>query len=150
MERTLLREKLDSRREQAFDRLRLPIGLGRAVKLAGYSDQFGDITVHLAKEFGFCYGVDRAIDYAYETVHQFPERQIHLLGELIHNPHVNKRMTDMGIAFLYPDSDGQFDFSHLLPLKMSLSCQLLAQRSKTSKISRRLDAFSSIQPVDLY
>ena len=85
------------------------------IRSRGYSDQFGDITVHLAKEFGFCYGVDRAIDYAYETVHQFPERQIHLLGELIHNPHVNKRMTDMGIAFLYPDSDGSFDFSHLTP-----------------------------------
>ncbi len=85
------------------------------IRSRGYTDQFGDITVHLAKEFGFCYGVDRAIDYAYETVHQFPERQIHLLGELIHNPHVNKRMTDMGIAFLYPDSDGSFDFSHLTP-----------------------------------
>ena len=85
------------------------------IRSRGYTDQFGDITVHLAKEFGFCYGVDRAIDYAYETVHQFPERQIHLLGELIHNPHVNKRMTDMGIAFLYPDSDGNFDFSHLTP-----------------------------------
>ena len=85
------------------------------IRSRGYTDQFGDITVHLAKEFGFCYGVDRAIDYAYETVHQFPERQIHLLGELIHNPHVNKRMTDMGIAFLYPDSNGSFDFSHLTP-----------------------------------
>jgi 4-hydroxy-3-methylbut-2-enyl diphosphate reductase len=85
------------------------------IRSRGYTDQFGDITVHLAQEFGFCYGVDRAIDYAYETVHQFPERQIHLLGELIHNPHVNKRMTDMGIAFLYPDSDGSFDFSHLTP-----------------------------------
>ena len=85
------------------------------IRSRGYTDQFGDITVHLAKEFGFCYGVDRAIDYAYETVHKFPERQIHLLGELIHNPHVNKRMTDMGIAFLYPDSDGSFDFSHLTP-----------------------------------
>ena len=85
------------------------------IRSRGYTDQFGDVTVHLAKEFGFCYGVDRAIDYAYETVHQFPDRQIHLLGELIHNPHVNKRMTDMGIAFLYPDSSGNFDFSHLTP-----------------------------------
>ena len=85
------------------------------IRSRGYTDQFGDVTVHLAKEFGFCYGVDRAIDYAYETVHQFPDRQIHLLGELIHNPHVNKRMTDMGIAFLYPDSGGNFDFSHLTP-----------------------------------
>ena len=85
------------------------------IRSRGYTDQFGDVTVHLAKEFGFCYGVDRAIDYAYETVHQFPDRQIHLLGELIHNPHVNKRMTDMGIAFLYPDAGGNFDFSHLTP-----------------------------------
>src|SRR5687767_1194600 len=37
----------------------------------GYTDSFGDVTVRLAQEFGFCYGVDRAVDYAYETVHNF-------------------------------------------------------------------------------
>jgi 4-hydroxy-3-methylbut-2-enyl diphosphate reductase len=83
------------------------------VRGRGYSDTFGDVTVRLAQEFGFCYGVDRAVDYAYETVHKFPDRSIYLVGEIIHNPHVNQRMTDMGIGFVYPDSGGRFDFSHI-------------------------------------
>lgn len=71
---------------------------------------FGDITVRLAEEFGFCYGVDRAVDYAYQTAMKFPDRRIFLVGEIIHNPHVNQRMRDMGISFIYPDADGKFDF----------------------------------------
>jgi hypothetical protein len=55
--------------------------------------------------------VDRAVDYAYETVHKFPDKRIFLVGEIIHNPHVNQRMTEMGIEFIYPDDDGTFDFS---------------------------------------
>ncbi len=81
------------------------------IRSRGYSDTFGDVTVRLAQEFGFCYGVDRAVDYAYETVHEFPGKKIWLVGEIIHNPHVNQRMTEMGISFLYPDEHGTFDFS---------------------------------------
>jgi 4-hydroxy-3-methylbut-2-en-1-yl diphosphate reductase len=81
------------------------------VRARGYTDQFGDVRVRLAQEFGFCYGVDRAVDYAYETVHKFPDKKIYLVGEIIHNPHVNQRMTEMGISFIYPDADGSFDFS---------------------------------------
>lgn len=83
------------------------------IRSRGYADTFGDVTVRLAQEFGFCYGVDRAVDYAYETVHKFPDKTIYLVGEIIHNPHVNQRMTDMGIAFIYPDSAGRFDFTHV-------------------------------------
>ena len=85
------------------------------IRSRGYTDRFGDVTVRLAQEFGFCYGVDRAVDYAYETVHKFPDRKIFLVGEIIHNPHVNQRMTDMGIEFLYPRPDGSFDFSVVDP-----------------------------------
>ncbi|NIP78883.1 MAG: 4-hydroxy-3-methylbut-2-enyl diphosphate reductase, partial [Gemmatimonadetes bacterium] len=77
----------------------------------GNAATYGDITVKLAEEFGFCYGVDRAVDYAYQTAMKFPDRQIYLVGEIIHNPHVNQRMRDMGIEFIYPDDDGRFDFS---------------------------------------
>ena len=49
----------------------------------------GDLTFRLAKEFGFCYGVERAVDYAYETKKRFPDRRIFLTTELIHNPRVN-------------------------------------------------------------
>ena len=76
---------------------------------------YGDVTVRLAEEFGFCYGVDRAVDYAYQTAMKFPEKKKYLVGEIIHNPHVNQRMTDMGIEFIYPDDDGTFDFSHVAP-----------------------------------
>ncbi len=60
----------------------------------------GDVTFQLAREFGFCYGVDRAIEYAYETREKFPERRIFLTGEIIHNPGVNQRLEQMGIRFL--------------------------------------------------
>lgn len=80
------------------------------IRSRGYVDTFDDITVRLAQEFGFCYGVDRAIDYAYETRHKFPDKRLFLVGEIIHNPHVNERMREMGIEFIYPDSGGSFDF----------------------------------------
>jgi 4-hydroxy-3-methylbut-2-enyl diphosphate reductase len=83
------------------------------IRSRGYTDTFGEVSVRLAQEFGFCYGVDRAVDYAYETVHKFPDKRIYLVGEIIHNPHVNQRMTEMGISFIYPDEAGGFDFSAL-------------------------------------
>jgi 4-hydroxy-3-methylbut-2-enyl diphosphate reductase len=58
------------------------------------------LTIHLAYEFGFCYGVDRAVDYAYQTREKFPDRRIFLTGEIIHNPHVNNRLIEMGVQFL--------------------------------------------------
>ena len=83
------------------------------IRSQGHRGGFGDVTVRLAKEFGFCYGVDRAIDYAYETRHKFPEKRIRLVGEIIHNPHVNQRIRDMGMDFIQPGDDGTFDFSEL-------------------------------------
>ncbi|HEV8375324.1 MAG TPA: 4-hydroxy-3-methylbut-2-enyl diphosphate reductase [Candidatus Polarisedimenticolia bacterium] len=60
----------------------------------------GDLVFRLAAEFGFCYGVERAVDYAYETRARFPERNLFITGEIIHNPHVNQRLREMGIRFL--------------------------------------------------
>ncbi|HKP75060.1 MAG TPA: 4-hydroxy-3-methylbut-2-enyl diphosphate reductase [Longimicrobiaceae bacterium] len=85
------------------------------IRAQGYEARFCDVTVRLAEEFGFCYGVDRAVDYAYETRLKFPDRRVFLLGEIIHNPHVNGRLTEMGIAFLHPDAEGRFDLSALTP-----------------------------------
>jgi len=73
--------------------------------------QAGPLSFRLAREFGFCYGVDRAVEYAYETRTKFPDRRIVLVGEIIHNPHVNSRMQEMGIEFLYRGAGGDFDFS---------------------------------------
>jgi 4-hydroxy-3-methylbut-2-en-1-yl diphosphate reductase len=79
-----------------------------------YSLSAGDITVRLAKEFGFCYGVERAVDYAYQARKKFPDRTIYLAGEIIHNPHVNSNLRAMGIEFLMP-VDGKIDFSRVKP-----------------------------------
>jgi 4-hydroxy-3-methylbut-2-enyl diphosphate reductase len=62
--------------------------------------QVGDTTIRLAKEFGFCYGVERAIDLAYAAGKVFTDRRIFLLGEIIHNPDVNAQMDALGIQHL--------------------------------------------------
>jgi 4-hydroxy-3-methylbut-2-enyl diphosphate reductase len=90
------------------------------IRARGYSATFGKgaerLTVRLAEEFGFCYGVDRAVDYAYESRVKFPEKRLFLVGEIIHNPHVNLRLREMGISFLDPcEGDGEFDFSEITP-----------------------------------
>jgi 4-hydroxy-3-methylbut-2-enyl diphosphate reductase len=70
------------------------------VRASNYRHDKGRLTLHLAREFGFCYGVDRAVDYAYQAVARFPGRNVFLTGEIIHNPHVNDRLRDNGIRFL--------------------------------------------------
>ena len=57
-----------------------------------YTLTAGETTIRLAREFGFCYGVERAVDYAYQTRLKFPEKRIFLAGEIIHNPHVNAKL----------------------------------------------------------
>jgi 4-hydroxy-3-methylbut-2-enyl diphosphate reductase len=73
------------------------------IKSEDFIYRAGRLTVHLAREFGFCYGVDRAVDYAYQTRERFPDRRVFLTGEIIHNPHVNTRLRSMGIGFLTDD-----------------------------------------------
>ncbi|HKB13577.1 MAG TPA: 4-hydroxy-3-methylbut-2-enyl diphosphate reductase [Vicinamibacterales bacterium] len=70
------------------------------IKAADFVYRAGRLTVHLAREFGFCYGVDRAVDYAYQTRERFPDSAVYLTGEIIHNPHVNDKLRSMGIRFL--------------------------------------------------
>src|SRR5579871_856243 len=66
----------------------------------------GGLKVRLAKEFGFCYGVERAIDLAYAARKFFsehsPQTPIYLLGEIIHNPEVNDQIRNMGIQIISP------------------------------------------------
>jgi len=73
------------------------------MRAEGFRLEAGPLTFHLAQEFGFCYGVDRAIDYAYETREKFPDRNVFITGEIIHNPRVNGRLAAMGIRFLDGD-----------------------------------------------
>jgi 4-hydroxy-3-methylbut-2-enyl diphosphate reductase len=70
------------------------------LKALDYAARAGEVSIRMAREFGFCYGVDRAVEYAYETRQQFPDRRIFLSGEIIHNPEVNARLARMGIQIL--------------------------------------------------
>ncbi len=65
-----------------------------------YRIRAGELRFVLAREFGFCYGVDRAIEYAYEARARFPDRRIFLVGEIIHNPYVNRRLSGFEIRIL--------------------------------------------------
>ena len=60
----------------------------------------GNTTLLLAEQFGFCYGVERAIDLAYASRKVFPDNRIFLIGEIIHNPEVNRQLREMGITSL--------------------------------------------------
>jgi 4-hydroxy-3-methylbut-2-enyl diphosphate reductase len=92
---------------------------GRVVDLLRANDHtlaVGDVTIRLAREFGFCYGVERAVDYAYQTRRKFPDRRIYLVGEIIHNPHVNDRLQEMGVEILIRgEPSGAFDFARITP-----------------------------------
>lgn len=70
------------------------------IRARGHVISAGGLTVKLAKEFGFCYGVERAIDLAYAARKAFHDKPIYILGEIIHNPEVNDQLREMGIKFL--------------------------------------------------
>jgi len=86
-----VREQVEQHyRSQIVEKLR---GRGGVLEAAG-------LKVRLAKEFGFCYGVERAIDLAYAARKVFPNQPIYILGEIIHNPEVNEQLLAMDIKFL--------------------------------------------------
>jgi len=72
--------------------------LVEAIRTKGSIVQIGNTTVRLARDFGFCYGVERAIDLAYAARRVFADRRVFLLGEIIHNPEVNRQLSEMGIV----------------------------------------------------
>jgi 4-hydroxy-3-methylbut-2-en-1-yl diphosphate reductase len=74
--------------------------LVNSIKSDDYRYVSGRLEIHLAREFGFCYGVDRAVDYAYQARKRFPDRPVLLTGEIIHNPHVNAQLRAKDIRFL--------------------------------------------------
>lgn len=80
------------------------------IKSQGHELSIGRLKFRLAQEFGFCYGVDFALNLAYETRQKFPDKRIFLTNEIIHNPRVNTRLHQMGVEFLEsaPGSPGRF------------------------------------------
>ena len=77
----------------------------RKKDLAPTSLEFGPVTFLIPRHFGFCYGVENAIDIAYRTVEENPGKNIYLLSEMIHNPTVNEDLLKRGVKFLF-DTDG--------------------------------------------
>lgn len=89
--------------------------LVRFARECGHRLRAGEVTFRLAAEFGFCYGVDRAVEYAYEAHLRFPGRRLFITGEIIHNPYVNRRLTEMGVRFLDGEGSPEERFARLGP-----------------------------------
>ena len=102
---TAVQEQVESHyRSDIVDKVR---GSGGIVSI-------GDLTVRLAKQFGFCYGVERAIDLAYAARKVFKDRRLFIVGEIIHNPEVNEQISSLGIKNL-TGRNKQADISDLQP-----------------------------------
>ena len=77
---------------------------------------FGPVRFKIARHFGFCYGVENAIEIAYRALDENPDKRIFLLSEIIHNPHVNTDLRDRGVQFLCETSGKQLiPFGELTP-----------------------------------
>jgi 4-hydroxy-3-methylbut-2-enyl diphosphate reductase len=112
MEASVTRKKINLRRPDIMEAVQAQVlshyrsELVEGIRSSGNVISAGDLTVKLAKEFGFCYGVERAIDLAYAARKYFsevsPSTPIYLLGEIIHNPEVNDQIRNMGIQIISP------------------------------------------------
>ena len=86
-------------------------GLISQMRETGYVHVRGDVTVKLADSYGFCWGVERAVQMAYEARKQFPEDKLHITNEIIHNPTVNQQLKEMDVNFIEaasPEDDKDF------------------------------------------
>jgi 4-hydroxy-3-methylbut-2-enyl diphosphate reductase len=93
------RRKLDDPRKQDFSPTRL---------------QFSKVEFIIARHFGFCYGVENAIEKSYKAIQEHPDKRIFLLSQMIHNPDVNEDLLAQGIKFLQtPDGEQLIPFSEL-------------------------------------
>ena len=115
MEATYFRKGFGLKQEIEADLAAYHSRVVQRMREENYTLVAGDLTFRLAREFGFCYGVDRAVEYAYESRRKFPDRRLFLVGEIIHNPHVNARIEALGITILKYDPAGEFDFSTITP-----------------------------------
>ncbi|MGC6459115.1 MAG: 4-hydroxy-3-methylbut-2-enyl diphosphate reductase [Akkermansiaceae bacterium] len=102
----------------------------------GGSLTIGKTTMRLAEQFGFCYGVERAIDLAYAARRVFPEQRIFLIGEIIHNPEVNRQLADMDIVSL-PWKELTDDYDQLTENDVVIVPAFGAPTNFTDKIQRQ-------------
>lgn len=86
-------------------------GLVAQMRETGFVWQQGNVTVKLAEAYGFCWGVERAVQMAYEARKAYPSQRLHITNEIIHNPGVNQRLKEMDVQFIDTDASGEKDFS---------------------------------------
>lgn len=100
------KKRVNVRRPEVMEKVQAEVSrhykssLVEQLRAAGGTIAIKNTTIKLAKQFGFCYGVERAIDLAYATRRVFPEQNLWLIGEIIHNPDVNAQLEEMGIRQL--------------------------------------------------
>ncbi|MCH1504812.1 MAG: 4-hydroxy-3-methylbut-2-enyl diphosphate reductase, partial [Verrucomicrobiales bacterium] len=88
----LRRKRVNVRTPEVMDRVKAEVEthyrshIVEKLRKKGGVLTIGNTTLRLAKQFGFCYGVERAIDLAYASRRVFPDQNIYLIGEIIHNP----------------------------------------------------------------
>jgi len=100
-----VREEVESRMENQFQS-----ELVKDLTSNEFMVEKDGVRVHLAKDFGFCWGVERSIALAYEAVDHFPEKTVHITNELIHNPEVNDRLEGMDVKFIEKLGEGKKNF----------------------------------------
>lgn len=100
--RSQIQESLDNLYESSFI---------NDLRQSGGQYKVNDLTFYLAKVFGFCWGVDRAISMAYESAKFFKDKKIWITNEIIHNPLVNDNLTKLNINFLPKNNDNTIDFN---------------------------------------
>lgn len=110
--------------------------LVESIRAQGGIFSAGKMTVHLAKQFGFCYGVERAIDLAYAAKQVFPKERLFLVGEIIHNPEVNAHMAALGIKNLF-GATGHAEIESLQPEDIVILPAFGAEVSMIDKIKER-------------
>eukprot|EP00746_Dinoflagellata_sp_MGD_P069585 gnl/MRDRNA2_/MRDRNA2_28488_c0_seq1.p1 gnl/MRDRNA2_/MRDRNA2_28488_c0~~gnl/MRDRNA2_/MRDRNA2_28488_c0_seq1.p1 ORF type:complete len:681 (-),score=154.32 gnl/MRDRNA2_/MRDRNA2_28488_c0_seq1:221-2263(-) len=83
----------------------------RKIRESGFTYTIGDVTFKLAESYGFCWGVERSVAMAYEARNHFADKDIWVTNEIIHNPDVNRKLTELGMRFIEKGEDGEKDFS---------------------------------------
>ena len=110
------RRRVNVRTPEVMERVQAEVAnhyrssLVERVRAQGGLLSIGSTTIRLAKQFGFCYGVERAIDLAYASRRVFPDNRVFLIGEIIHNPEVNRQLEEMNIvSWPWRAMDGRYD-----------------------------------------
>ncbi|HWB01896.1 MAG TPA: 4-hydroxy-3-methylbut-2-enyl diphosphate reductase [Verrucomicrobiales bacterium] len=111
-------------------------GIVERIRAAGGTITVGNTTVKLARQFGFCYGVERAIDLAYAARKVFADRHIYLLGEIIHNPEVNRQLRDMDIRTM-PSRPSDDELNSLSPEDVVIVPAFGAETAVMERIASR-------------